>query len=246
MSKKDDRLIQFGMTDVQERFINYTSEIDKLSKLGFSKISGEILSQLVKGIPKVDEDFLVKINHNDVEIILSRVGDEISKQDKGRIKKILDTKEINEKDHSLLYFLKKLINIYDEQRELDNTIRIFVETCNKYLTDKKVIYDESAIDIYIEKLGERLELSNLSSGEKQIVSIFSKIYLTIDDKKFIILIDEPELSLSVFWQEMLLPDILNSGKCSLLLAATHSPFIYEDNKVEQYAVNLHEYIIERK
>jgi hypothetical protein len=30
------------------------------------------------------------------------------------------------------------------------------------------------------------------------------------------------------WQKMLLPDIMRSGSCKLLLTVTHSPFIFEN------------------
>ena len=83
-------------------------------------------------------------------------------------------------------------------------------------------------------------LSKLSSGEKQIISLFAKIYLS-DYKSYIILFDEPELSLSMIWQKQLLPDILDSKKCNFLLAVTHSPFIF-DNELDQYAVGLSEYV----
>ena len=85
----------------------------------------------------------------------------------------------------------------------------------------------------------------LSSEEKQIISIFSKIYLSDRDKRFIVLFDEPELSLSMLWQKQLLPDIVNSNKCDFLLAVTHSPFIF-DNELDKYAVGLSEYITPTK
>ncbi len=84
-------------------------------------------------------------------------------------------------------------------------------------------------------------LSSLSSGEKQILSLFSKIYLSEENEKFYILFDEPELSLSVYWQEMLLPDIIKSNRCENLIVATHSPFIY-DNELEDHAAGLIDYI----
>ncbi|MEO0684253.1 MAG: AAA family ATPase, partial [Cyanobacteria bacterium J06649_11] len=88
---------------------------------------------------------------------------------------------------------------------------------------------------------EPLHLSKLSSGEKQIISFFSKIYLSESDKRFIILFDEPELSLSMTWQKQLLPDILSSEKCDFLLAVTHSPFIFH-NELDGYAIGLNEYV----
>ena len=74
----------------------------------------------------------------------------------------------------------------------------------------------------------------LSSGEKQVVSLFSHIYLS-GKKNYFVIIDEPELSISVLWQKRLLPDILK--KCSGLIAVTHSPFIF-DNELKRYAHSL--------
>ena len=92
------------------------------------------------------------------------------------------------------------------------------------------------------KDGREVELAQLSSGEKQIVSLFSKIYLEPNDK-FIVLFDEPELSLSIFWQKKLLPDIIKSERCDFLLAVTHSPFIFE-NELNKNTLGLQECFLE--
>ena len=44
-----------------------------------------------------------------------------------------------------------------------------------------------------------------------------------------VIIDEPELSLSVEWQQSILEDIRKSGKCGSLIAATQSPFVYNNS-----------------
>ncbi|WP_379142584.1 AAA family ATPase [Paenibacillus sp. sgz500992] len=113
----------------------------------------------------------------------------------------------------------------------------FIETCNGYLIKKYFEYDDSlgAINLYNEQ-EQTVDLSNLSSGEKQIVSIFSKIYLS-NHEKFVILFDEPELSLSIEWQEKLLVDILNTGKCDLMFVVTHSPFVF-NNSLKVYAKSI--------
>ena len=241
---EDGRLIHFGMNDVQEKFHELTHEIERLSKEGLSKLSSEILSQLIKGIPDINVDLLDNIQEKDIEILLARVGDEITEEDKKGIRRIVSNKESDVKDIYSLFFLQKLISIYNQQRELDERIKRFRDVCNKYLVNKKVIYDESKIEIYIKVDNSLnngfLELSDLSSGEKQIISIFSKIYLSEPDERYIILFDEPELSLSIYWQRDLLPDIYNSGKCDLLFAVTHSPFIFE-NELDKYATSLNEY-----
>ena len=238
---QENTLIQFGMDDVQKRFTQIESKIDKLLKEGFSKITSEILSQLIKGFSHTDNNFLSKINENDIEIILARVGKELSETDKNEIRNSVKNQSFE--NPSLTYILKKLVEIYDKQKELDDSVKKFKDVCNKYLINKRVFYDESAIKIFIksEKTDSEIDLSKLSSGEKQIISTFSKIYLSESDKRFIILFDEPELSLSMIWQRQLLPDIINSGKCELLLAVTHSPFIF-DNELDKYAIGFDQYI----
>jgi predicted ATP-binding protein involved in virulence len=126
------------------------------------------------------------------------------------------------------------IEQYEKQKVKENILRQFVDKCNSYLNNKKLFYDDEKIKLII-KLdnGEQMDLSNLSSGEKQIISTLSKVYLN-PDKKFIILFDEPELSLSITWQEKLLTDILESGNIFFLMAVTHSPFIV-NNDLEEYA-----------
>lgn len=239
---QENTLIQFGMDDVQKRFNQIESTIDKLLKEGFSKITSEILSQLVKGFSQTDNSFLSKVDKNDIEIILARVGKELSENDKDEIRQSVLNQSFE--NPSLTYILKKLVEIYEKQKELDNSVKKFRDICNQYLINKKVFYDESAIKIFIksEKTDSEIALSKLSSGEKQIISIFSKIYLSDSKKRFIVLFDEPELSLSIFWQRTLLPDIVNSGKCDFLLAVTHSPFIFE-NELDKYAIGLNEYFI---
>src|SRR5208337_1482539 len=53
------------------------------------------------------------------------------------------------------------------------------------------------------------------------------LYLSGRDR-FFVLIDEPELSLSVPWQRRFLLDIRKASFCAGLVAATHLPFIYDN------------------
>lgn len=238
---EDETLIQFGMEDVVKRIQNIISEINDSSVKGFSKVSAEILHQLQEGFPKIPQDDLLHINKNNIEIILNRVKNNLSSNDRNNILKLLESGEIVKKPE-LGYFLTKLENIYLQQRDLDNSIKEFERICNEYLVGKRVYFDESnvTLNIYNNITDEKVELNQLSSGEKQIVSLFSKIYLE-ETENFIIFFDEPELSLSIKWQKQLLPHIIASNKTELLLAVTHSPFIFSNN-LENYTVGLNTFI----
>lgn len=243
ISKQDTRLIHFGMDDVEGRFNHIEETINDLLSKGLAQFTTDILNIVVDmdNFQLTNDDFLNKIDEKDIEIILARVGNQLSDKQKDAVKSIVTNKQL--KNPISGYLLQKLIEIYEKQKELDKSVKEFREVCNKYLINKNVFYDESAIKIFIksESTDSKIELSKLSSGEKQIISIFSKIYLSEAEKRFIVLFDEPELSLSMIWQRQLLPDILKSNKCDFLLAVTHSPFIF-DNELDRYAIGLNEYI----
>ena len=76
-----------------------------------------------------------------------------------------------------------------------------------------------------------VNLKDLSSGEKQIIGLFSKLCLEKSDGLFVF-IDEPELSLSIDWQRRLLPDVVACENCKGLFATTHSPFVFDNELVE--------------
>ena len=63
----------------------------------------------------------------------------------------------------------------------------------------------------------------LSSGEKQMLSF---LCYNAFSKETAIFIDEPELSLHVDWEGILLPTLLEQATTNQLFVATHSPFIY--------------------
>ncbi len=246
--KDDDTttLIQFGMEDVKNKFKQIQTEIKNTAFELFSRVTGEMLTQFIEGL-NVTPEMRESINIDILNLILSRVGENnIDKSEQEKIKKLVTSGEINNSNYDdLVYFLSKLIDLYKDQRTIDETIKSFVNVCNKYLKpNKEIIYNESTAEIYIQQTrnNQMIELNNLSSGEKQIISLFYQVYLEAEDD-FILIIDEPELSISVEWQRMLLPDIMRSGKCKRLIAATHSPFIF-DNELGCYVHTLDEFVPE--
>ncbi len=240
------RLIQFGMNDVVEKINKITQEIKDSALNLFSKVTGEMLSQFVDK-EQVTPEMRQHLQPDTLKIILSRVGDKnISAENRKKIENLVSSEEIDHPDNNqLVYFLSKLLNLYELQKEKDESIKNFVKICNQYLRRKQLVYDEVNVKIYIKQLNDdrHIKFKDLSSGEKQIISIFSKIYLEENPQDFIVLFDEPELSLSIEWQRLLLPDILRSGKCKLLIAVTHSPFIF-DNELDFNAHDLDSFIKE--
>lgn len=241
----DKNVIQFGMNDVRASFDRIIAEIKNSSIEWFAKVNGQMLGQLINGIELTPE---MKSGLGDkaaLEIVLERIGNNMLQKDKAQILQITANDDIfNQKHVALAYFLANLVKVYERQKENDNAIKRFAEICNKYLVNKHVNYDESAVEISIRrnKNNEDVDIKTLSSGEKQIISLFSRLFLT-KSKQVAIFFDEPELSLSIEWQKHLLPDIIQSGICGFLFCTTHSPFIFENDLVS-YTSGLDKYIEE--
>ncbi|MFM5980794.1 MAG: AAA family ATPase [Sphaerospermopsis kisseleviana] len=243
--KEDERLIQFGMDDVIAKFDRIEKNIKDATLELLPKVNGEMLTQFVE-VTTPTQEMRDSIQPETLNIVLNKIGNNIPENDKNKIEELVNSGKIKSPEYNqLVYYLSKLLGLYEPQREKDNSIKKFAEVCNKYLHKKRIVYDETSVEISIvqEKNHQPIDIRNLSSGEKQIISLFSKIYLDSDDE-YIILFDEPELSLSLEWQRLLLPDILKSGKCKLLLAVTHSPFIF-DNELDTNAIDLDDFVTEK-
>ena len=169
-----------------------------------------------------------------IQLVLSRIG----RQSTSVESKIADLIRNNligdEKYIQLRRFLAQLQEIYAERREEEQAIEDFANLINDYLditgnAEKEFVFDKQRVELQvINKFTQKvIKLGALSSGEKQIVSIFARLLLD-PQKRYFIIIDEPELSLSIEWQERFLPDINRSQNCNQLIAITHSPFIFNN------------------
>jgi len=229
-------IVSFGMDDVKNLISEYSKNLNALSKTKSNSAAQEYIRDMVQG--KIKDYSIGAIRDIESHIItefITRLDDQlISEKDKTTL-----TKDINSlrerkrgkpsKDMQYLgFFVEKMLNVYIEMKEEERPFADFTTVVARYLSNnKRVIYRN--YDFHIESTNPQKEISldDLSSGEKQIVSIFSYLQL-LPDKDNIVIIDEPELSLSVPWQRTFLPDLINSGRCSQVFAVTHSPFVFDN------------------
>ncbi|WP_151035496.1 AAA family ATPase [Bacillus wiedmannii] len=225
-------VIKFGMQDVQKIFNNIIEQIKTETINGVQKVMDSLFTDLLSE-PNLSNEYNsidLKNKREDLEIILQRSENSLPFSMKKTLEKldvILDKQELTDKEQFILYFITKYLKIYESSKIHDEKINLFIKVCNLYFKDKKFIYDAKNVHINLVSkydLSKEIQLKSLSSGEKQIVSLFASLYLT-GKEDFVILFDEPELSLSIKWQEKLLKDILESKKCNFMMAVTHSPFI---------------------
>lgn len=83
-------------------------------------------------------------------------------------------------------------------------------------------------NMLFKKSDEEIEFFKLSSGEKRLIILFSSI---IFYEANLFLIDEPELSLSLNFQNRLVNDMNRMIENNNMIVATHAPFIFKDFKL---------------
>lgn len=104
---------------------------------------------------------------------------------------------------------------------------LFEELINDFFlssgTHKKITITSEG-QVVFETKGRKLHLTDLSSGEKQIVITFASLIFGFKGKGTgIFIVDEPEASLHLEWQNKFVPAILKTNENIQLIFATHSP-----------------------
>lgn len=120
------------------------------------------------------------------------------------------------------------INYPSETKRINTRIEMFFKLVNTFFaeTKKKIDIDkEKNTIIFRTKNGEILQLQNLSAGEKQLLYLLLTVFL-MDEKPAILLLDEPELSLHITWQENLLESLRKLNPACQIIMTTHSPSIF--------------------
>lgn len=123
-----------------------------------------------------------------------------------------------------------------EKFELTKSFRDYEKEINSYLAPRKAFSITEDGMFRVRSKQRKIELSDLSSGEKHIVTILGKAALSRKDGA-VFIADEPELSLHLDWQRMILPSIIKLSPKSQIIVATHSPAI---NAKGAYEIDLEE------
>ena len=102
----------------------------------------------------------------------------------------------------------------------------FISIVNKAFedTEKRIDPDESKLT-FILKNGDKIHTNALSSGEKQLLIILLTVLLE-REKEYVVLMDEPEISLHIHWQYELIDNLIKLNPNAQFIIATHSPSIF--------------------
>jgi len=244
-------LVEFGMKDVHHAVNSAVGSIRDFARENLNRLTLSYLGDVVnQTYLNIDMRAIESVPEHTVRSVIGRIDDSIlSKGSKDYLFQVISSlvskRDATEHDRMVFHYFSIILRFQESLQEREQAISDFCDLCSEYISDKQFIYNSSTFSFSIvardrKKVSNDIELSDLSSGEKQIVSLFSHLYLS-GTARFFVLIDEPELSLSVPWQRRFLLDIKRGQFCSGLVAVTHSPFIY-DNELRRYARSLGEFV----
>lgn len=143
---------------------------------------------------------------------------------------IKDFKNTNPSDINVLSVyiddIENKFEVFDDTLERINT---FKDSINSRFRYKKMVIDRKRGFYFLSNNNTKLPLSKLSSGEQHEIVLFYNLLFRVKENA-IILIDEPEISLHVSWQNKFLDDILKIIEINHfdVIVATHSPDIIQD------------------
>lgn len=126
----------------------------------------------------------------------------------------------------------KIVDIIDEHKSKNDDyykpISDFLGTVNEFYKDSgKCLEIDTVGQLVVRRPdGNECTIEGLSSGERQLLVIFAHSYFNQNN---IFIIDEPELSLHLGWQEKLADTIFSANPKSQFILATHSPEIIAGN-----------------
>lgn len=129
--------------------------------------------------------------------------------------------------------ISRVVSEYNDRRaSLQAPIKKYQDLVNKFLCDsgKSVHFDEDGyIYVNIDGVDGRKDISSLSSGEAQIFVILSHLsFSKAASQANVFIVDEPELSLHILWQEMFVDSVLEANPNIQYIMATHSPSVILD------------------
>ena len=109
---------------------------------------------------------------------------------------------------------------------MDRFLATINEFLNLTLEKKTAIIKDNKLYFHLKDTESYIDINRLSSGEKQIIIFFASLIFTLNkDESSIFLVDEPEISLHLAWQNKYVDKILEIAPNIQIIFATHSPEI---------------------
>lgn len=211
------------------RMILYSKQHDQLEGLSLEPATQEDKEQLIRAFDTVglldsQMENRIEEHFSAAQSVIDSMERAVS-EDKKDFKLDMETVLIIPLISRTKLIVENARELEEERRKLFLPLSDYENIANSFLDGKEVRIDENGkLMILSSDTQHELEVEQLSSGEKQILILLTQALLW-EDRPVIYVVDEPELSLHVSWQENLLKSLMILGRNIQIIVATHSPDI---------------------
>lgn len=176
-------------------------------------------------------DFISTLKSNRLRLI-EALSDNSKNEFKNFIISRLESLD-NDSSYDAIYGNKLKTLLWNMMRELRfeqlllRSVNLLTEKFNSYLIDDKklqILNDK----VFVAVDGRELPVSDLSSGERHILTFLTLVLFQGRHRNFLI-IDEPEISLNIKWQRELMGLLHNLAPNTQIIVASHSPVLAKRN-----------------
>lgn len=174
-------------------------------------------------------------NQEEYERYLNEVNEKFNKLRQYQLvdMNIIDQQEYNSNySTALKIYFDDFASKFTVFEDLITKLDLFTQIINSRLMFKQIAISREKGFYIVDSDNPRreLNLSQLSSGEKQEIVLFYDLIFE-SKENLLLLIDEPEISLHIAWQKRFLDDLLQVSKHANIQAivATHSPQIVSNH-----------------
>lgn len=226
---------QFGPTEKERRFI-----AERVTGRELKELTDEEIGKLRTRVSRYHflyNDAKIEKNEYKKNILVDVISTFDKKTDVKKESSLLDI-QLEKLQSDYGYYLSDLAkqitdeinrsgNINKEKLDEINHIKnTFISIINKSFEDtgKTIDPNESKLT-FVLKNGDKIHTDALSSGEKQLLIILLTVLLE-REKEYVVLMDEPEISLHIHWQYELLDNLIQLNPNAQFIIATHSPSIF--------------------
>lgn len=145
----------------------------------------------------------------------------------------------------------KIMSLAEYAKENMQEARKLHEPLDRFINSVNLFFKEGNKEIHVTGSGDILVLNhnkgakikesifNLSSGEKQLIILIACLSLLEEAKRsHVYIVDEPEVSLHITWQEKFIDALLEASPKTQFVLATHSPSIIAKNERRSWCEDL--------
>jgi len=254
--------VDFRLSEILRQLTHYQLELSIKARDIASELQKDVLASILYGKEDADQPgYVLDFDKNDEKSRLISAYSQLNAIDSEVRRKIgfhvnsIDTaieelktsaddgggelKKAKSVDFRSLEALRKTRKIIDMSLDAEtktevifSQINLFLSIIKSFISDKNFEFDSG--DLIISNKQGVIPYEKLSSGEKQLIILLTESLLQ-KQRPHVFLADEPELSLHIQWQRMVIPAIRQLNPNAQVIAATHSPEVaskYRDSIID--------------